>query len=136
MRKIVVMSVVLSLLCVYQSNGQVGKFLKNVKNSVTQDLLGSKSDKPQESPEPPCACDPAELVMELGKLRIDYSELRIDVLDDGTILLRDNMDDNYYIYKNGVTDGPFKPDNQRVRQIELLLEGDADPESLFTIYKD
>ena len=135
MKKIVVISMILTLLCVVQSNGQVGKFLKNVKNSVTQDLLGG-SDKPKTAPEPPCACDPAELVMEIGKLKIDYTELNINVLDDGSILLTDRMAGNYYIHSKGATEGPFKENNPRVKQFQAMINKDENPEAILTAYRD
>ena len=137
MKRIVVISVILCFLWIIPSNAQVGKFLKNVKNSVTQDLLGGKdNNKGNEMPEPDCACDPGELIMEMGKLQIDYSEMNIDVLEDGSILLRDNMNDSYFIHKNGSTDGPFKSDNPKVKQFQAMLEMDLNPESILTYYKD
>lgn len=135
MKKIVVISMILNLLCILPSEGQVGKFLKNVKNSVTQDLLGG-SDKAKTAPEPPCACDPAYLIMEIGKLKIDYTEVNISVLDDGTILLNDRMTDNYYIHKGGVTEGPFNANNAKVKQLQAMLNKDTDPESILTVYKN
>lgn len=135
MKKIVVISMILNLLCILPSAGQVGKFLKNVKNSVTQDLLGG-SDKAKTAPEPPCACDPADLIMEIGKLKIDYTELNISVLDDGTILLNDRMADNYYVYRSGVTEGPYNVNNPKVKQFQAMLNKDTNPESILVAYRD
>ncbi|TAL72537.1 MAG: hypothetical protein EPN88_04880 [Bacteroidetes bacterium] len=59
-------------------------------------------------PEPSCACDQAVLIMEMGKYQIDYTELNISVQEDGSILVKDDQKANYYIVKNGITEGPFK----------------------------
>jgi len=43
-----------------------------------------------------------------GKFQLDYEELSISVLDDGSILAKSRVTDEYYIIKDGVTQGPFK----------------------------
>jgi hypothetical protein len=117
MKKSILFSLVICFLFLNPANPQVGKFLKNVKNNVTRDLLGTP-EKSKVGPEPACACDPAELVMEIGKYKIDYTECDISVLDDGRVLLLDKLTDNYYINDNGTTGGPYKKTDPRVKQFE------------------
>jgi hypothetical protein len=117
-------------------NAQVGKFLKNVKNSVKQDIIGTPDTK-KTRPEPPCACDPAELVVDLGKYQLDYSELTITVSDDGSVLLKDMHGDDYYIAKNGVSEGPFKPGNPKLEQFQIFAVSDnaSDTKGLSKVFK-
>jgi len=122
MKKLLVSSLILFLLNLSPAGAQVGKFLKNVKNSVKQELTGTpdnKNKKGNTRPEPPCACDPSDLIMELGKYQIDYTELNISVLDDGSILVRDNVADNYYIAKSGATEGPYKSGDPRLDRFQV-----------------
>jgi len=59
-------------------------------------------------PEPACACPDATLILDLGgKLKIDYSEINITTGDDGSILVRTVLIQNYYIIKDGVSSGPL-----------------------------
>ena len=127
MKKSLLFSLILCMLYLIPANAQVGKFLKNVKNSVKQELLGTPDNKSKSAdtrPEPPCACDPAELIMEMGKYQIDYTELNISVLDDGSILVRDNASGDNYIAKNGVTDGPYKDGDPKMAQFQVYGKND------------
>jgi hypothetical protein len=102
---------------------QKGGLLKKVTNSMTNELLGrpegGRTINNSNQPEPACACDPAELVVGLGgKLQLDYKELTISSLDDGSLLLRNRMGGQYYIVKDGVTQGPLSDQDPRVTQFE------------------
>ena len=137
MKRISVISILLVSLLSFPAGAQVGKFLKNVKNSVTQDILGtSDKDNTKPAPEPPCACNPAAPVIDLGKYKIVYSELNIDVLSDGRIILQDKMNSSYYVVREGVTEGPLKENDPRVRQFEQIVENDDYDKALEVMYKD
>jgi hypothetical protein len=99
------------------ANAQVGNFLKNVKNNIKQEVLGTPSNN--NKPEPSCACDPAEQIVDLGKYKLDYTELNINVLDDGSILLKDNAGGDFYIARNGSTTGPYKKGDPRISGLQI-----------------
>ncbi len=96
---------VLFLLCVFLlssvPSGAQG-LLKKVTGAIKDELLNVKKTGNDAStePEPACACDQAELIVSLaGTLKLDYKEINISTLDDGSILLQDRMSGNYYIIK-------------------------------------
>jgi len=125
MKRIISISVVIFLMANTLSYSQAGKFLRNVKNAVQQEILGnSAKENTKTAPEPPSACSDAELIMEMGKYKIDYSELNIAVLNDGRVLLYDRMSDSYYISKAGMTEGPMKENDQRVKQFRDLVNSE------------
>jgi hypothetical protein len=133
MKKAVFVLMSISILCVAQINAQ--GFLKKVTKSMTDELLGKPqvgtnvSNKNADQPEPACACDKAELVMDMGgKLQLDYSELDISLKDDGRILAKHRWMDEYYIVQNGVTTGPLKPGDQRLTGFNKIEPEDAEKE--------
>jgi hypothetical protein len=135
MKKLLAVLIVISIYMAIPVNAQVGKFLKNVGSSVKQDLLGDKnSNKP--GPEPPCACDPAEFIVDLGKYKMDYTELNISVLSDGRVLIQDKLTSSYYIVKNGATEGPIKYDDPRVKQFQNVVASDDEKKAMELMYKD
>ena len=141
MKKSIIYSLFLCLLIINSANAQVGKLLNNVKKSVTKELLGTpekNNTTPKVRPEPPCACDPADLVMEMGKYQIDYTELNISVQDDGSILVRDNATGNYFVTKSGVTDGPYKEGDPKSApfSVDSKKEVEIKEKDLPLIYKD
>jgi len=127
---------ILSLITSASSNAQVGKFLKNVKNSVADDLLGKSNNNNKNMPEPPSACEPADQVIGLGKYQMQYNEINIDALADGRIILQDKMNGKYYIVKDGVTEGPIKDSDPRVKQFEQIVEKDDAEAAMLALYKD
>jgi hypothetical protein len=110
-------------------NGQVGKLLNKVSKSVTNDAVdkpetGSKTTKQQ--PEPKCACEQPDQIFDLGgNLKLMYSEINISVKDDGTILVKDIITGNFYIVKDGVTQGPIKAGDPRLEGFDNVNNGDA-----------
>lgn len=134
MKRFAALLFIISLVASASCNAQVGKFLKNVKSSVTQDLLG-KPDNKKNMPEPSCACEPADQIVDLEKYKIDYTELNIDALADGRIILKDKMNGNYYIIKDGVTEGPIKENDPRAKQFERIVETDDEKAALENLYK-
>ncbi len=96
--------------------------LKKAGKAMQDELLGTKPKKP-EQPEPTCACDKPEMAMDMGgKLQLDYKELTVSISDDGRILAKDLHADNYYIVQNGVTQGPIKGDDPRIRSFDIVSE--------------
>jgi len=135
MKKSLIIALIFCISMALPVNAQVGKFLKNVSSSVKGDLLGNKnSSKP--GPEPPCACDPAELIIDLGKYKMGYTELNISALPDGRVLIQDKMTSSYYIVKNGETEGPIKSDDARVKQFDPVASGGDEKKGIETVYKD
>jgi hypothetical protein len=88
-------------------------------------------------PEPSCSCDQAVLVMEMGKYQIDYTELSISVQDDGSVLVKDSQKGNYYIVKNGITEGPYKTGDPVISgfQVDKKNDNDIEVKDIPLIYK-
>jgi hypothetical protein len=90
------------------ANAQVGRLL----NKVTDKAPGKpkeSSGTSKQQPEPKCACEQPELIFDLGgNLKLMYSEINISVKDDGSILVKDIVTGNFYIARDGITQGPFK----------------------------
>jgi len=139
MKKIYLLSLLFATCFMVPSNGQIGKFIKNVKNNVKQDLLGtpgSKTGGTKTMPEPSCTCDAPEVVVDLGKYRIEYSETTISMLDDGSILLGDRMSDNFYIALNGNVNGPYKKDDPRVAKFQSMEQSSDNHADLTVRYSN
>lgn len=112
----------LLLICIFFGNpinAQVNRLLNKVSKSVTNDANGktdSGSKPKNEQPEPKCACEQAEFILDLGgNLKLMYSEISISVQDDGSILIKDKISGDYYIAKDGVTQGPIKNGDPRLK---------------------
>jgi hypothetical protein len=96
--------------------------LKKAGKAMQDELLGTKPKK-TEQPEPTCACDKPEMVMDMGgKLQLDYKELTISITNDGNVLAKHVGTDEYYIVRDGVTQGPYKGDDPRVKSFEVVSE--------------
>ncbi len=68
-----------------------------------------------QDPEPACACNQPEFIVDLGgKLILNYKELNICTMDDGSILLQNRDTDDYYIVKGGVVNGPYKQEDPKI----------------------
>jgi len=134
MKKLLAILIGMSIFFAIPVNAQVGKFLKNVGNSVKSDLLGGDKNKP--GPEPSCACDPAEFIVDLSKYKMDYTELNISVLSDGRILIQDKMSSSYYVVKGGITEGPIKDSDPRVKQFEQVVASGDEKKAMELMYKD
>jgi hypothetical protein len=114
-------------------NAQVGKLINKVSKSVTNDVTGkpdSGAKTNKQEPEPKCACEQPELILDLGgNLKLMYSEISISVKDDGSILIKDRVTSNYYIAKDGVTQGPVKAGDLRLKGFDNIDETDASGET-------
>jgi hypothetical protein len=133
MKKIILILLALCIIPFYSVNAQFGKALNKFTKSVTNDILGkpeesTKNEKQQ--PEPKCACDKPELVFDLGgNLKLMYSEINISVKDDGSILVKDMVTSNFYIAKDGITQGPIKAGDPRLSGFDNVAEADKSKET-------
>ena len=128
MRNIMFLCLTLLLINCISVHSQ-GSLLKKAANSISNDLTGKPKEQPKENnqPEPSCACDAAELILELGgKYKINYTEMDISVADDGSILMKDLVTSEYYIVKGKTTTGPIKEGDARLAVFENIVESDDD----------
>jgi hypothetical protein len=142
MRKSFLFILALCILTVNTLDAQKGSLLKKVGKSMTDELIGKPADtgsgtkSVSTEPEPGCSCDKPELIMDLGgKLKLDYRELSINVMDDGSILAKQRGSEEYYIVKNGVTQGPIAANDPRVAAFEAYDKDSQSTESLLLMYK-
>jgi hypothetical protein len=114
--------------------------INRLVNKVTNDVLGkseSASNTQKQQPEPKCACDQPELILELtGKLKVDYTEINISMMADGSILVKDRISGKYYVAKDGVTKGPYSEGDPEVAAYANTQEADNDKSPLVKLYKD
>ena len=128
---------IISALCFLASlpaNSQT-RLLKKIANDVAGDVLGTSGGKATTAqPEPACACTSAELVFDLGSKKLVYSEVGIDVLDNGSILIQDKISGKYYITRDGVSKGPF---SEKDPQVTPYINRDSDENNpLIAKYRD
>jgi len=98
-------------------NAQINRLMNKVTKSVADKIDGKPSESTKETnkePEPKCACEKPELVADLGKMKLMYSELSILLNDEGAILLSERYSDKFYIVKDGVSEGPVKEGDPRL----------------------
>jgi hypothetical protein len=110
-----------------ESQGLLNKVKKTVSkeiSGVTGEDNGNNTSKP--GPEPACACDDANLVLDLTKYKITYNEFTVCSKDDGSMLVYDKIGFKYYISKDGVSEGPYKEGDPR---IEGFCSDNRDSES-------
>ena len=134
MKKILLLSLAACLMLSDPAGAQVGKFIKNVSKNVKNDLLGTPQSNTSKNtrPEPLCACDNAESIVDLNKYLIDYSECSITVLSDGTVLFGNRITGEFYISSNGSTQGPYRSDDPRV--LKLQAQGSENSSNLLEKY--
>jgi hypothetical protein len=113
-------------------NAQVGRLLNKVSKSVTNQVSGkpeTASKTANQEPEPKCACENAELILDLGgNMKLNYSEITTSIREDGAILIKDKMNGDYYIAKDGKTEGPIKAGDPRLKGFEEI-DNAVDPRS-------
>lgn len=128
MKKSILLSLAICILFANVTNAQ-GGLLKKVGKSMANELLG----RPQEvdrGPEPKCACSDALVAMDLGgKIQLDYKELTISVLPDGSLLAKTNGSNEYYIVKGGAIQGPIKSEDPRIDAFEATEDDNNNVES-------
>jgi hypothetical protein len=86
--------------------------------------------------EPKCACDQPEFIISLGgKLKLDYKEMRICNMPDGSLLLQDRNAEKYYIISSGITSGPYESGDPKIMAFDNCYMGSANPEDQLLRYK-
>lgn len=122
MKKSILFLVTACFLYCIPASAQVGRFINKVTKSVANDVINkpdSEAKTAKQEPEPECACDDAQLIIDLGgKLQLMYSELSIDIRDDGTLLVKNRAGGELYIVNNGIPEGPVKPGDPRLAGFE------------------
>ncbi|HLN20961.1 MAG TPA: hypothetical protein VK213_07715 [Bacteroidales bacterium] len=112
-KSLLISAFVLLMTCQAESQS---RFIRNVANDVKNELLGSSSGSSKQStqPEPSCACSDAQQVLGMSENKLMYTEIDIEMMEDGSFLIQDRMSQNYYIIKDGVKKGPYASDDARV----------------------
>jgi hypothetical protein len=109
-------------------NAQVGRLLNKVSKSVANKVDGKPETATKSAntePEPKCACEQPELILDLGgKLKLMYSEITISIRDDGAILVKDRINNNFYIAKDGNTEGPIQAGDPRLAGFDNVNDSD------------
>lgn len=113
-------------------HAQFGKFINKVSKSVANEF----TDKPENNsnsgnpgPEPKCACTTPDLIFDLGgKLKLMFSEISLSVRDDGALLVKDRTTNDFYIVKDGVTQGPLKSGDPKLKGFSEDDANDNDTE--------
>jgi hypothetical protein len=138
MNKPVMFLVAISLMTGTTLNGQLS--LRKITNSVTNQVLGkteSTQNKQSNQPEPKCACDQPEIILDLsGKLQLNYTELSISTMNDGSILLKDKISGKYYVAKDGVTKGPYSEGDSEIATYTGGNENENGDSPLLVKYKE
>jgi hypothetical protein len=123
-------------LCIFIGNpvnAQVGRLVNKVKNSVTNNVTGKpESDikNTNQEPEPKCACDQPQLILDLGgNLKLAYKEITISFKDDGSMLVKDKITSDFYIIKDGVTQGPIKAGDPKLSGFDDIDDRDRPKET-------
>lgn len=127
MKKSILFFVAFCLLFENPVNAQIGRLLNKVSKSASKDVVKEPEEgsnkKHSDQPEPACACSDAVVIMDMGgKLKLDYEELSLSILDDGSILAKTRGNGEYYIVKDGVTQGPYKSGDPQIAVFEAMDE--------------
>lgn len=132
MKKSILFLLALFIFLASPVNAQVGRLLNKVSKSVTSQVSGKPetgTKAANQEPEPKCACDNAELILGLGgNMKLDYSEITISVREDGAVLIKDKMTGDYYIAKDGTSQGPIKAGDPRLKGFDEI-DNAVDPKS-------
>jgi hypothetical protein len=136
MKKSLLFLLVICFIFANQASAQssLNKLTGSVKNELTGNSKSNSSST--QEPEPLCACEQPEFIVALGgKLKIDYKELSILTMDDGSFLLRDGAFDKFYIVNGGVSQGPFDKENPRIAGFENFDLNSSDQNDQLGRYK-
>ena len=95
-----------------------------------QEITGEDNSKKASKPEPACACENAKLIMDLGgKYNLDYSEISISMLNDGSMLVWDKLGYKYYIVKDGISQGPYDENDPKLKKFNSSGNEETDDNS-------
>jgi hypothetical protein len=96
-------------------------------------LVSAQSGNPSlQGQEPKCACAQPEFIFSLGgKLQLDYKELNVCTMPDGSLLLQDARTDKYFIINAGVTSGPYEEGDPKLMGFEnCYMDGTNEDDQL------
>jgi len=128
MKKSIILLLTICIFIGNPLNAQFGKFINKVSKSVANEFTEKPGSKPGDpGPEPKCACESPLLIFDLGgKLQLMFSEITLNVSDDGTLLVKDKVSGDFYLVKDGVTQGPLKAGDPRLKEFrEADVEGNG-----------
>ena len=135
MKKSVLFIFILSLILSNPLASQ-GSLLKKAASAMKDELLGTGGKSSRQEAEPACACDQPETILDMGgKYKLDYKELEITTMDDGSFLAQDRRSGDYYIIKGGITQGPFNEGDPRIAGYREYDENDDYMSGLVQRYK-
>jgi len=126
------------LICLVYTNplSAQGSLLKKVTGAMKDELLGTGGSSSKQEAEPACACDQPENVLDMGgRFKLDYKELNITTMDDGSFLALDRRSGDYYIVRDGTTQGPYKDGDPRIAGYNIYNSDSRDMNALLTRYK-
>ena len=133
MKKLILFFMSVCLILGNPLNAQVGRLLNKVSKSVTNEVNGkpaNSSNNTKQQPEPKCACEQPDLILDLGgNLQLMYSEISLSVKDDGSILVKDRVSGDFYIAKDGATQGPIKAGDTRLAGFDNVDDTDRPKET-------
>ncbi|HEX7493426.1 MAG TPA: hypothetical protein VF346_04330 [Bacteroidales bacterium] len=133
MKKLILLLLTFCIFIGNPVNAQVSRLVNKVKNSVTNDVVAkpeSDTKNMKQEPEPKCACDQPQLILDLGgNLKLMYSEITISFKDDGSMLVKDKITSDFYIIKDGVTQGPIKAGDPKLAGFDNIDDRDRPKET-------
>jgi len=116
------------------AQGLTSKVPGSMKDNLTGTNISNNSYTREQ--EPSCACENSEFIVDLGgKLKIDYKEIGILTMDDGSFLLKDGASDKFYIVKGGVIQGPYDKYDQKIAGFENFDLDSSDQNDMLARYK-
>jgi hypothetical protein len=137
MTKSALFFLVFILIATIPSNAQFGRLVNRAVDRAVDDILDGNNNKKTETPEPSCACDQAELILDLGaSLKLNYNELDISPREDGALLVKDKISGNYYIVKGGNHEGPIPAGDKRLEGFEVMDDENKDIDLLLNRYSE
>ena len=132
MKKVFICLAVLYFICTISLHAQFGRLIDKAVNAAANEVLHKDNNSNKElAPEPSCACDSAELILNLeGNLKLNYQEINISAREDGALLVKDRISGNFYIAKGGVPEGPIPAGDKRLEGFEITDENDNSADAL------
>jgi hypothetical protein len=77
-----------------------------------------------------------EVILDMGKSQLEYSESTICSKDDGSLLFQNRITGDYYVSKGGVSQGPFRAGDPQIAGYSCDDSGGQKSEDLLIRYKE
>ena len=128
MKKSIIITLTIFIFIGTPLNAQFGKFINKVSKSVANEITGKpdESSNGNNEPEPKCACETPDPVLDLGKVKLMFSEINLSVSDDGALLVKDRTTGDFYIAKDGTTQGPLKAGDPKLKAFREVADVEED----------